>query len=149
MDEPAHLETEVMEPKAQSKSLSQFPTYLRILDVLATLCRRDRLRCVLSGSGRLLVFLVSALLIRCLLDYWLHFAWNARAALLLADVLVAGWLFWRFFWKPFKRRISTHGAALRLQSFAPELRSRMIATVQLVPEVEAGRARRAHWSSNS
>lgn len=142
MDDPAHLETEVMEPETQSKPLSTFPTYLRALDVLATLRRRNKLSCVFSGVGRLLVFLVSALLIRCLLDYWLHFAWAARAALLLADVLIASWLFWRFFWRPFKRRLSTFAAALRLQAFAPELRSRMIATVQLVPEVDAGRASR-------
>jgi hypothetical protein len=143
MDDAAHIEVEIMEPESQTKPLSKFPTYLRVLDVLATLCRRDQLRCLLSGVGHLLVFFFATLLVRCLLDYALHFSWTARVALLLTDLLIGGWIVWRFFWKPFQRRLTQNGAALRLQAFAPKLQSRMISTVQLVPEVEAGRAPRS------
>jgi len=143
MDDPADLEAQIMETDPQMTPLSKSPTYLRVLDVLATLRRRDLLRSVFSGGGRMLSFLVSALLIRCLLDYWLHFSWTARAALLVADIAIAAYVFWRYFWKPFRRRLSRDGAALRLQAYAPSLRSRMIATVQLVPDVESGKAPRS------
>jgi hypothetical protein len=143
MDATPHSETEMMDVDSQSLPLSKLPTYLRVLDVLANLRRRDALSGLFSGGGRVLLFFVSVLLIRCTLDYWLHFSWAARAALLAADAVIVSWLFQRFIWKPFQRRLTRDGAALRLQAFAPELQSRMIATVQLVADADDGKASRS------
>jgi hypothetical protein len=143
VDDAPHLEVEMMDTESQSKPLSKLPTYLRGLDVLTTLCRRDCVRCVSSGVGRLLLFWGASLLLRCLLDYYLHFNWTARLALLSTDVLITGWIAWRFLFKPLQHRLCVKGAALRLQAYAPALQSRMISTIQLVPEVDSGRAERS------
>ena len=132
-----------MNAKIQSSSLTEDPRYQRVLKILERLRGRALQACLFSGVGRLLVFLLASISIRCLLDYWLQFAWGARAALLVTDLLILGWIGARYLFRPLAARFDRSAAALRLQAYAPELRSSVIATIQLVPKADAGTAPRS------
>jgi hypothetical protein len=129
--------------KIQSSSLKEDPRYQRVLKILERLRGRALRACFFSGIGRLLVFLLASISIRCLLDYWLQFAWGARVALLVTDLLILGWIGAHYLFRPLSVRFDRSVAALRLQAHAPELRSSVIATIQLVPKADAGTAPRS------
>lgn len=121
-------------------NLHNDPRYRRVIKNLETLRSRDLMTRLLPGLGRILIFLLLIIGLRCLLDYWLHFNLSSRTALLALDVIIAGWIAWRYLLYPLKHRLDRDRMALRLQEYAPELRSQVIATIQLVPMADMGRA---------
>lgn len=127
-----------MNTETQSSQLEGDSRYQRVLRVLETLRERDLLVCLYSGLGRAFVFLLVSIVVRCLLDYWLHFAWSARVAFLVVDLAIVGWILKRYLVCPLRTRLDRDRAALRLQTFAPQLRSQVIATIQLVPQADVG-----------
>ncbi|MGE9297345.1 MAG: hypothetical protein ACQKBV_13765, partial [Puniceicoccales bacterium] len=126
-----------------TQPLARQPMFLRVIRVLKTVRRRYVSACWLNGTGRALTFLFGVILVRCALDYFLHFDWSARVALLLVDVGIIGWILWRFLWRPLNPRMTLLGAALRLQHAAPQLRSSVVATLELAPKADAGQASRS------
>ncbi|MDP0496434.1 MAG: hypothetical protein Q7Q73_09525 [Verrucomicrobiota bacterium JB024] len=132
-----------MSNNPSTQLLTRYPAFLRVAAVLDALVRRELLATLLGGVGLVLLYLFAAVLVRCLMDYWLHFDWTARAALLVCDIGVCAWLIRRFIWLPLRGRLTRTRAALRLQAYAPELESRLISSLQLAPEVDAGRAPRS------
>ena len=132
-----------MNPETQSSQLEGDFRYQRVLEVLETLRKRDLLVCLYSGLGRAFVFLLASIVVRSLLDYWLHFAWSARVAFLAVDLIIVGWILKRYLVCPLRARLDRNRAALHLQTFAPQLRSQVIATIQLVPRSDAGEISRS------
>lgn len=127
-----------MNSATQSSRLGQDPRYQDVLKTLRSLRRRDLFSRMLGGLGRIFGYMLLSLTLRSLLDYWLHFGWGSRVALLSLDLIIVLWLSWRYLVVPFRRRLGILQAALHLQGCLPELRSQLIATVQLVPKVDAG-----------
>jgi hypothetical protein len=65
------------------------------------------------------------------LDWWLELPREVRAILLLAQLLVLGWLLARHVIRPLIRQPSDEELALAIEKARPQLRTRLIASVQL------------------
>ena len=103
---------------------------------LRALARRDLIVSWLSGAGRIATLFLGLGVVRCLFDYWVQLDWAVRAVFLVIDIAIIGWLIWRHWCKPWKRRLGLETAALRLERVFPVLDSRVIAAVQLPRQVE-------------
>lgn len=75
--------------------------------------------------------LSSAWLMQGIADRVLHLPWGLRAALLLADALIVGWLMRRHVFLPWKERLDRRKAALLVERAMPEFGSALISSVQL------------------
>lgn len=140
MDKSPTAETEIVKTTHQLPSLEKDTRYQRVLQILDRLRRRAFQASLFAGLGRLMVFCLASLSVRCLLDHWLEFGWGARVALLSIDLILISWICWRYLIRPLMVRFERESAALRLQSHAPDLRSQVIATIQLVPKADAAKA---------
>lgn len=98
---------------------------------LRALARRDLAVAWLSGLGRIAALILGLGVARCLIDLWVQLDWIVRAVFLAIDLGIAGWLGYRHLWRPWKKRLGTETAALRLERVFPVLDSRIIAAVQL------------------
>ena len=98
---------------------------------LRALARRDLAVAWLAGLGRIGALFIGLGVTRCLFDLWVQLDWIVRAVFLAIDVGIAGWLAYRHLWRPWKKRLNTESAALRLERVFPVLDSRVIAAVQL------------------
>ncbi len=76
------------------------------------------------------VVLVS-LLFRCLVDFWLVMPWLLRLGFLLAELLFAAAVIYRFVIWPFRHPPTDTDLALRVERARPILRGRLISTLQL------------------
>ncbi|MFP4352742.1 MAG: hypothetical protein ACLFTU_07925 [Puniceicoccaceae bacterium] len=107
----------------------------------------DRLRVraqILSAAEGLAlatgVVLVS-LLFRCLVDFWLVMPWLLRLGFLLAELLFAAAVLYRFVIRPLRHPPTDTDLALRVERARPILRGRLISTLQLnQPDAARGEA---------
>ena len=97
----------------------------------------DRLRVraqVLSmAEGFALVtgVVLASLLFRCLIDFWLVMPWLLRFAFLLAEMLFAGVVIYRFIIWPLRHPPTDTELSLKVEGARPILRGRLISTLQL------------------
>ncbi|WP_269540511.1 DUF4175 family protein [Cerasicoccus fimbriatus] len=69
--------------------------------------------------------------LRCFIDWWLVMPWFLRFLALVAEILFIGGAFYKFVIWPFKHPPSDEEAALLVERANPELKSRLISTLQL------------------
>jgi len=109
-----------------------------LLGVLRALARRDLALAWTAGACRILAFFLGFGVLRCLFDFWVQLDWVVRAVFLAIDLAIIVWIGRRRLWRPWKRRLSVEGAALRLERVFPVLGSRVIAAVQLPRQLAHG-----------
>jgi hypothetical protein len=121
-----------MTPSADTSSASTSVAIpASLTGTLRALARRDLAVAWLAGLSRIGALFLGLGVARCLIDLWVQLDWIVRAVFLAIDVGIAGWLGYRHLWRPWKKRLGTESAALRLERVFPVLDSRIIAAVQL------------------
>jgi len=117
-----------------------------LLDRLDRVRRRERgvsvgaglLKTVLAGLGLAAGFFVLDWLILSRAAEGAEADRLARGVLVLAMAGTLGWVFWKNVWRELVRELSDDEMALRVESRHPELRGRLISTIQLARAGEAG-----------
>ncbi len=106
---------------------------MNLLDQLRDLHRQVRRLLWLTGLSWTITGLLSGALLIGLGDWLLHFDDRGlRAGLLMALVLVIGWLMWRRLIAPLRRPLSNLELSSHLESHFPKLRSRLVTAVEFL-----------------
>jgi hypothetical protein len=108
---------------------------------LGALRRREQAVALCAGVARLFTVLVAGLLGCLLLDWLLDPPLWGRWLLVLGALAVAGRVFRQRLVRVWRRRLDDDELALRVEAAHPDLRHRLISTVQLSREQAAGRCR--------
>ncbi len=93
-----------------------------------------------SGLAAAVIALVVLLAAQMLADWWFDLPWAARAGILAADLLVLGAILFQEFVSPLRHPPDDDEAALLVEKHAPDLRSRLIAAIQLPRAAEGSRS---------
>lgn len=82
-------------------------------------------------AALLLAFIPALWVVQALADWWFNLPWLVRFILLAADLGVAGYVIYRFAYRPLRKPLTLETAALRVEKEIPEFRSALISAVEL------------------
>jgi hypothetical protein len=118
-------------PKAKTSTQENIPLPAQLRKPLLKL--RHRYGAVAVGQGMaMMVFTVSVLLaVQALVDWWFEVPWLGRLGLLLADLLLLAWIYWRHIDRVRRKNLDLSGTALMVERKWPELRQCLITAVEL------------------
>jgi hypothetical protein len=102
-----------------------------LLTKISTVRARHRSVALATGASLAVLALVAALGIGMLLDWWLDLPRWVRAAFLVIDVGLLGYILFRDILKPLLATPDDDDVALRVEAAHPQFASRLIAAVQL------------------
>ena len=87
---------------------------------------------VLAGTGLALAIIICLELLALLMfaDWWLDFPWTVRLLLFLVQFGIFNWILFQFVFHPYFRPPDDETLALQVEKTHPELKSRLISSVQ-------------------
>jgi hypothetical protein len=102
-----------------------------VLEKLAEVRSRGLTVASLSGAGRAVLLFLGVVLLVMLLDFWVELPLPARLVLLIALLAAVGWILWERVISVLRSPPDDDEVALWVERDQPELRQRLISTVQL------------------